>query len=627
MLANLVAVVVERVVVNTRHLGVERVVVGAVGDGADGAISRRPTKAFDGGFDGFVVQRAAESGIAGGLGNSESDEPTDFAKVAEVGEETPVAGGVSGGEFGQGLGGNEEHGIGDAAGFADEDAKTNAREDEDVIALANDVALTVEGDGLERRTSGDEGPSVGMKESVRGGALGLAGGVAEGKNDGPWAPFSHGADNGGGEIARLARGADENRRTDRADDGFEADGNRSGNAEGGEVGFEQSDVAFVGFEVGPEFGDQAGRVEEDLALTDLGVREALGEQSGTEEPSDAHAGGAGTGKKEALVAEGLAGEPQGGKDAGEGDRGGALDIVVKRGKTARVALKEAEGVCLLEILPLKQGTRKNVFDRLNEFLDELVVFSAAEAGSAIAQIERVGKQSGIVGPDVEADGEAKRGVDARTGRVEDEFPDGDGHPTGALVAQPENAFVVGDNDKADITLSEIAEALGDLAAIIGAQEKTAGPAVDMAVLLAGEANGGGVNDGGQALEVLGEQAVEENFVAVKEGSEADVLLERIGLGEDVLQFHGDLLLDGLDGWRQHAFDAETFAFSERKGSVFVADRVAEHLLAPGPFEREFRIVGHRKAPLAVALSVSTDGDHAAPASKARIKGLLSNANS
>ena len=99
--------------------------------------------------------------------------------------------------------------------------------------------------------------------------------------------------------------------------------------------------------------------------------------------------------------------------------------------------------------------------------------------------------------------------------VKDEFADGNGHAAGPLIAEAEDAFVVGDDDEPDVPLAEVAEALGDLAAVVGAKEQAARAAVDMAVLLAGEAHRGGVDDRGEAFEVLDQQPVEEDFVAVQ----------------------------------------------------------------------------------------------------------------
>ena len=62
--------------------------------------------------------------------------------------------------------------------------------------------------------------------------------------------------------------------------------------------------------------------------------------------------------------------------------------------------------------------------------------------------------------------------------------------------------------------------------------------------------------GRQAFEVLHQQPVEEDFVAVQQRDQADVLFERVALLEDVLQLHRDLLLDGEHRRRQQPFHPE-----------------------------------------------------------------------
>ena len=57
-------------------------------------------------------------------------------------------------------------------------------------------------------------------------------------------------------------------------------------------------------------------------------------------------------------------------------------------------------------------------------------------------------------------------MNARAGGVENQLADGDGHAAGALIAQAEDALVVGDHDQADVALAEVPQALGDLAAVI-----------------------------------------------------------------------------------------------------------------------------------------------------------------
>ncbi len=183
-------------------------------------------------------------------------------------------------------------------------------------------------------------------------------------------------------------------------------------------------------------------------------------------------------------------------------------------------------------------------------------------------------------------------MDAGARGVQDELADGNGHAAGALIAKAQDAFVVGDDDEPDVPLAEVAEALGDLAAVVGAKEQAARAAVDMAVLLAGEADCGGVDDRGEAFEVLDQQPVEEDFVAVQQGDQADVLFKRVALLEDVLQFHGDLLLDGEHCRRQQSFHAELPSLGPGEGDILVLGRVAKGLFAARPADVKGRFLVH-----------------------------------
>src|ERR1017187_469899 len=112
--------------------------------------------------------------------------------------------------------------------------------------------------------------------------------------------------------------------------------------------FAQRDLAFVLFEVGTAFPDQAGGVHEDQALPHFGCGEAIGQQSGVQEPANADPRGARADQQEALLAQGLTDQAQAGKDASQDDGGGALDVVVEARQAARIAPEQAEGVGFLE---------------------------------------------------------------------------------------------------------------------------------------------------------------------------------------------------------------------------------------------------------------------------------------
>ena len=131
-------------------------------------------------------------------------------------------------------------------------------------------------------------------------------------------------------------------------------------------------------------------------------------------------------------------------------------------------------------------------------------------------------------PDVERDRQGQRRVDPGRRRVQGELADRDRHPARALVAEPEDPLVVGDDDQPDVVVRAVAEELRDPVDVGRRDPQAAGPADDVAELLAGPPDGRRVDDRQELLGVLGEEPVEERRVAVLERRQADVLLERVG---------------------------------------------------------------------------------------------------
>ena len=212
--------------------------------------------------------------------------------------------------------------------------------------------------------------------------------------------------------------------------------------------------------------------------------------------------------------------------------------------------------------------------------------------------QRILQQRRVVGADVQTHGQTERGMDAGPGAVKDELADRDAHAAGALVAQAEDALVVRDHDQADVAVAQAVQARDNLAAVVRRDEQPARTAVDVAVALAGQPDGGRVDDRREAIEVLDEQAVKERLVAIQQGDEADVLLQRIALGEDMLQLRGHLQVDGHHRRGQQALDPQALAFLVREGQVLVLCRVAKDLFSARPATFAFPVSFHKRGWLA-----------------------------
>ena len=149
--------------------------------------------------------------------------------------------------------------------------------------------------------------------------------------------------------------------------------------------------------------------------------------------------------------------PQPGQDPGQDHRGRALDVVVERRHAALVAVEQAQRVGLLEVLELDHAARPDLLDAADEGLDERVVLGAAQPRRPIAEVERIGEERRVVGPDVERDRQGQGRVDPAGRRVQRELADRDGHAAGALVAEPEDPLVVGHDDEPDVLERPLAQ--------------------------------------------------------------------------------------------------------------------------------------------------------------------------
>lgn len=87
------------------------------------------------------------------------------------------------------------------------------------------------------------------------------------------------------------------------------------------------------------------------------------------------------------------GDAQRGEEAGDGDRGGALDVVVEGAVLVAVLLEETEGVVVAEVFKLDQGVLAvSAHHRQHELLNELVVFRSSYALLTQTNVQRVVQQ-------------------------------------------------------------------------------------------------------------------------------------------------------------------------------------------------------------------------------------------
>jgi FemAB family len=322
-------------------------------------------------------------------------------------------------------------------GAADQSAQSHAGENGRVVALTDDVFASFEGERLKRRTCGHQRASVGILNGFRESAFGVAGGVAQWKNQRSLAMFRHGADGGGREFAGAARRADEHGGAEGFDDLFERGRQWLTKAGSGQIIGLPRDGAFVFFQVGAQGGNDAAGIEKEFSPARFGAGEAVGLQRGQQQVADAAACRVGADEQKALVTERLTGESQAGKNTRESHGSRALKVVVEAGQAAGIKFQQTKGVGFFEIFPLQQGMRENCFDGFNKFFDERIVSRAAQPPDAATKIIRIFKQRGVVRADIQTDGQAMRRVNARAGGIENQFPDGDAHAARWAEVSPE----------------------------------------------------------------------------------------------------------------------------------------------------------------------------------------------
>src|SRR5512140_3634664 len=85
-----------------------------------GFVIGEPAEVLDRFVQLLIVERAAETFLARGLRDAQRDDAADVAELAEAGVEAAWRRVVRGREFRERLRRGEEHGVGDAARFADQ---------------------------------------------------------------------------------------------------------------------------------------------------------------------------------------------------------------------------------------------------------------------------------------------------------------------------------------------------------------------------------------------------------------------------------------------------------------------------------------------------------------------------
>ncbi len=282
-------------------------------------------------------------------------------------------------------------------------------------------------------------------------------------------------------------------------------------------------------------------------------------------------------EQDPLVGHPATRDPQCGADSGQHDCRGSLDVVVEAAHPIAVALEQAECVLVGEILELDQRVRKDRADRIDELVDKLVVVDARCTPTPQPQVQRIVDQLLSVRAHVESHRQTARRVDSGARRVESELADRNAHAVRAEVAEPEDALAIGHHDHPDVLVRPVAEQLAHPAPVVARDEHPTRPAEDVTVLLAGAADGRGVDQRHQLFEMIDHHAVEQRLVPVLQTHQIAILLERTCLLADVLHHAAHLVALGLESRRQKAAQTEGVTFGGVESGSLVELRVVEKL--------------------------------------------------
>src|SRR5947209_7992621 len=190
-------------------------------------------------------------------------------------------------------------------------------------------------------------------------------------------------------------------------------------------------------------------------------------------------------EQEALQRERRAGDAKRAEDPGEGDRGGALHVVVETADAIAVALEETDRIIAGPVLELNERSGELGLDGSYEFIDESVELVVGNAGLLEPQIQRVRKQRLVVRPGVDEDGQRVLRRHASRRGVERKLANRDPHAVGPEVAEAENSLAARHDHAADVALRPVADDLAQTALALDREIEAARTAEKVAELLTG----------------------------------------------------------------------------------------------------------------------------------------------
>ena len=168
------------------------------------------------------------------------------------------------------------------------------------------------------------------------------------------------------------------------------------------------------------------------------------------------------------------------------------------------------------------------FGRRDEHFHKVVIVLTPNTPVTPADIERVLQSLFVFGSDIEQNRQTTFRRNAGQGSVERHLADRNSHPSGTLVAEAQDAFAVAHDNAFDPGVTGMGKDLVDHISVWIAQKKASRFTPDLTELLAGFAHGRGINDRQTFFDVVGDEGIEERFVAILEIPHEAVFLKRGG---------------------------------------------------------------------------------------------------
>lgn len=486
-----------------------------------------------------------------------------------------------------GTGSRVDQAVANGIGLGEDASQTKTGEDVHVVALARSADETSVGVGVlgEGSARSKDDLALGVSHGLLERALGLVGGIGQGEDNGALVQAGHGLQDLLREGTRLGRETEQGGGADVFNDG-------------GNVGVLGARVILTG-KVQLVLGQAIATVESDKTLgvdqpdhlTGLVLTHAVVvDKVGSQLLGNTDSSGSSSKEENLVILGGNSGKVDGVHESSQDDSASSLNIIVKAKVGGLVLFEELEGVLGREVLELDQQLGVERSQGLNDSInkgEELIVPNTLLAQS---EVELVLELVLVVGAEVEGDGDGAAGIDTGTGDVELELSDGDTHAADTEIAQSENAGAVSDDGNLGSELrvlrvgSVVLDDLSEVGEIVDGQEETVGltgrseERVNIRVVLASGANGGGVDQGEGFLKLVADESVEETDVGIPEPGEEDVLFNVGGLAPELGE--GTLLLgvEGLDLGRAQSMETKGIAKLGGGSSTLVEVRRFSDLL-------------------------------------------------